>query len=69
MKAITLRSGKELQPSKKSAPILNTEERNEGEKEQEHIEKQVEDKEEKQDANKKEFLPPLKPYEPPVPFP
>ena len=29
----------------------------------------MEDKEEKQDANKKEFLPPLKPYEPPVPFP
>lgn len=69
VKAITLRSGIELQPPKKSAPTLTTEEGKEAEKEQEHVEKQVEDKEEKQATNKKESPLPLKPYEPPVPFP
>ena len=68
VKAITLRSGTKLQPPKRSAPTLTTEEGKEVEKENE--EGQVEEKETRQDnSKKKESPPPLKPYEPPVPFP
>ena len=57
-----------MQPPKRSAPTLTTEEGKEVEKENE--EGQVEEKETKQDNNKKkESPPPFKPYEPPVPFP
>ena len=70
LKAITLRSGTELQPLKKSALTSTTEEEKEPEKEKEHVEEQLEENDTKQDSSKKKESPPsLKPYNPPVSFP